>query len=289
LPTVRWLTARHLFLLAYFDYATASPPDNLATTQFPGQPSTQTLLERSEDGGASWSRADLAPGASEGEGPFAVTYAIQGQSGDRLLGMVTSNPSPQRNTPVTEVWRSMSAGETWQRSGTIAERDASLVSNGTGDAPQVFAVSNPDSLPAEGAAQLFWQRPDGAWTRLPPLPVPHASRDQTGVFRAVGTTGDGRLLVLGTDPVAGVNGPAHAAPVTLAARPRLWAWDPRSQWWVVSREPLPCMDLTTCNLYKMGMSHGVGPDGSAQGWWLWLVDFTPVDAIQFYRSFLPAS
>jgi hypothetical protein len=49
------------------------------------------------------------------------------------------------------------------------------------------------------------------------------------------------------------------------------------------------VDLAQCNLYGVGMNRGLGTDSLTAGWWLWLGDFTPVDAIQYYRSFLPAS
>jgi hypothetical protein len=83
------------------------------------------------------------------------------------------------------------------------------------------------------------------WTPLPPLPVKGASAERSGVYWTLGLIGDGRLLVLGADPDAGVP-EIPADTVVSGPQPRLWAWNTHTGRWELAPTPLPCPSLQTC-------------------------------------------
>jgi hypothetical protein len=129
------------------------------------------------------------------------------------------------------------------------------------------------------------------WTPLPPLPVKGTSAEDTGVYQVLGLSGDGRLLVVGADPDAGV--PESPAGVG-GPPPRLWAWNTHTKRWEIAQVRVPCQDAQACTLYSVSASAVVGAAGTLQGTMFWLTGVVQAVGSQappqtFYRLFLPVN
>jgi hypothetical protein len=247
-----WPTARRLFMWSssYTDPGVA-------------------VLERSDDDGLTWRRADA--GLAE---PNAFWYPqVLDASGDTLGALVGNAP---------DLWITHNAGTTWQRIGPIV-RDiggtqmaiSDLVTEASfGRAPRTchcaFAVSSSGLLGASAGRQIFHSRDYTHWSPLPPIPVAGTSPTHSGVFQILGPTADGRLLALGAEPGAGLPAASDTFGIVTGPPLRLWAWNTHTGRWELARTPAPCEDLQTCNMFINGASAVVQTDGALLGTMVWL-------------------
>jgi len=270
-----WSTAHHVFMWSYSyrDPAVA-------------------FLERSDDGGSSWRRADggLA-------GLNAIWYPqLLDANGDTLGALVGVKP---------DLWITRNAGASWQRMGSIiGDKDgiqtaiSELVTEASfGRAPRTcrcaFAVSSPGFLGANAARQIFLSRDYAHWSPLPPIPVNGASATGAGVVEVLGPTADGRLLALGAEPDAGLPATSDRVAIVSGPSPRLWAWNTHTGRWELAGTPAPCEDLQLCDIFSNGASAVVQADGALLGTMVWLTvvkragENQPTTSATF-RLFVPA-
>jgi hypothetical protein len=250
------VTANHLFVVT-----TVNNVNNTGETL--------SILERSDNDGQTWQRADLGlpDGAARGF-PQALDA-----TGEALITPVTNRSGGN------DFWVSHDAGASWRRTeSAIATppQGSWLIEEVFTEAPFGEVASTPQachcvvgvSHPAQGSlypltvGEHLYLSQDltqlTQWTPLPPLPVKGASAERSGVYQVLGLTGDGRLLVVGADPDAGV--PDIAAGADLRGRqPRLWAWNTHTGRWELMPTQLPCPDLQTCiNIDGIGTSPPAG-------------------------------
>jgi hypothetical protein len=259
-----WLTARHLYLSTY--------------SQLTVQAENQTMLERSDDGGHTWTRSDV--------GLPAHGFDITVTGNDSLAALPFNIPSATAVS--TGVWMSADAGGSWRRTGTIPERYTGqfltgFSANPTHPACACFFVAGADNAsPHQLSLHLYTSNDGTRWMPLPPLPAPGANQAHTGLFLVVGLTVDGRLLALGADPAAGVLGDVGNT------QPALWAWNSRVRQWEVAAARGPCARLDTCFHFSPGLSRGLGPDGATAGTWAWLGQSGSDLPYELDRIFVPA-
>jgi hypothetical protein len=271
-----WPTARRLFM---WSYSYSGPED--------------AFLERSDDGGLTWVRADRELAELN-----AFWYPqLLDASGDTLGALAGNAP---------DLWITRNAGASWQRIGSII-RDiggiqvaiSDLVTEASfGRAPRTchcaFAVSSPGFLGASVGRPIFISRDFIHWSPLPPIPVAGTSATRSGVFQVLGTTADGRLLALGAEPDVGLPATPDRIGIVTGPPPRLWDWNTHTGRWELAGTPLPCEDLQRCNIFTNGASAVVQADGALLGTMVWLTivkgagESQPATAATF-RLFVPAS
>lgn len=255
------VTRRHLYLTYSF---TLAP-----------QAAQVSVLERSDDNGGSWTRAD------RGLGDDALFSPPQIGPGGTLAVTVTRAPAftpgpvvtpgpgqaPYKLVP-TMLWMSSDGGNTW--------RQVSALPDGAG----TFLLS---LLPPTGSSGSMWPTPDHpfyaleheqipsnlyrervlmsgdghSWTVLPPLPVPGVSAERPGILQALGVLPDGRLVVWGSDPQRGMAMREQFFPAFW-----LWVWKPVDQRWQVVASPLETDASEGCGLCWQAQTV-VGRDGAA--------------------------
>lgn len=247
-----WPTARHLFMWSY----SYSDTEN-------------AFLERSDDGGLSWRRADVGLTALN---TFWYPQLLDA-SGDALGALVGNAP---------DLWVTRNSGTSWQRVGPII-RDiggiqisiSDLVTEATfGRAPRschcAFAVSSPGFLGVSAGRQILISHDYTHWSPLPPIPVKGTSATRSGVFQVLGPTADGKLLALGAEPDAGLPATPDRSGIVSGPPPRLWAWNTHTGRWELAGTPAPCEDLQRCNIFPNGASAVVQADGALLGTMVWL-------------------
>lgn len=215
----------------------------------------RSILERSEDGGASWTRIDAAFGAG------ALFFLPQiGPGGSLALSVL---PAAPRSAP-TQLWTSDDAGDTWRRVSDIPEYAgifllATPTKSGAwpaADSPFYSLIS--EQIPSSLYRERVVQTTDGQhWTALPPLPVPGTNSIQYGIFQALAVAPDGRLLVFGADPHTGIPTVADPPPAAFW----LWTWNPQSRRWSVLTEPLAHSERLGCGLCWQA-ALATGPNGA---------------------------
>jgi len=269
-----WPTSHHLFMYTQ-------------STNDEGHP----LLERSDDDGRTWARADR--GLAEQNAPWYPQFLDA--SGDTLGALVGSE---------ADLWITRTAGVTWQRIGPIARETTALGTVvdllsevGPAGGPQrcrcAFAVAYAGSLVNRVGRLVFMSRDYAHWSLLPPLPAPGTSATHSGVYQVLGATADGRLLALGAEPSAGAVATPDRSGIATGPPPRLWAWDTRHSRWELAETRVPCPDLQSCQFYPTGASLVAGADGKTRGTTFWLIRGEGAGQSQpatftFYRLFIPA-
>jgi hypothetical protein len=247
-----------------------------------------TYLERSDDGGLTWTRADQ--GLAELQGNW---YPQALDTNDDTLGALVGTAG--------DLWISLDAGASWQRVRPIAHdstdtgiplylRTEVNLRGGPKACHCVYALTSSANVSRTIGQRISISYNDIQWTPLPPIPVTGTSTVRSGVYDALGATVDGKLLVLGADPSAGVPDVAHP---THGPPPRLWAWDTHAERWELAETHVPCQDLQSCALYATGSSTVFGANGRSQGTMFWLTGLaqsadsqTPTQLV--YRLFIPA-
>ena len=271
-----WPTARRLFMWSY---------------SYTG--SGNAFLERSDDDGRTWMRADRG---LAGLNTFWYPQLLDA-SGDTIGALVGARP---------DLWITRNDGASWQRIGPIV-RDiggiqvvvSDLVTEASfGPAPRTcrcaFAVSSSVFPGVSVGRQIFISRDYTHWSPLPSIPVEGTSASRSGVFQVLGPAADGRLLALGAEPDTGVSAPPDRAGIVTGPPPRLWAWNTHTGRWELAGTPMPCEDLQTCNMYTNGASAVVQADGELLGTMVWLTVVKGAGESQLamgatFRLFVPAS
>jgi hypothetical protein len=271
-----WAAGQHLYMSA------SSASFSIAD---PGR----TFLERTDDGGQSWTRADL------GLGEVESSWYVQplDASGDTLGAVVNVG---------ADLWITQDAGASWRRTDAFAGMavgtgtEGNLYTEGSlGGGPKachcLFAFSNTFNGGAS-MGQLSTSHDATQWSPLPPLPVTDATAVRSGVYEILGATVDGKLLVLGAEPSVGAVATPDPHGRLSGPTPRLWAWDTSVRRWDLADSRVPCHDLQTCDLYATGAAAVVGADGAPQGTVFWLTKaarggegYPP----QYYRLYIPAA
>lgn len=202
------------------------------------------MLERSDDDGASWVRAD------RGLGDNAFFFMPNIGPGDTLAVTVTHFPAQVSIMPTpiaTNLWTSSDAGDTWQQVSTLPQGAGTFLWTSQATAGSAWPTANHpfyalehEQIPSDLYRERALMSRDGhTWTLLPPLPVSGATADRPGVLQALSALPDGRLAVWGPDPQGSVPASdANQSNQGLVSAFWLWLWDPATQQWQVLPSPL---------------------------------------------------
>jgi hypothetical protein len=267
-----WRAGAHLYFQVWYAYRA----DLLALER--------AILERSDDGGRSWTRIDGVFSAS-GTGIFAGDATFRAwpfSDGETLLASVVTPDG-------SAIWLSRDAGRDWTKSGMIANiyttnlaLDASAYQSAPAPDRPLYATSL-EQLPATLFRLRAFSSVDGAqWKALPALPVPGAAPTRTGLVQVGGVARSG-LLALGVSPQTRIPDASDQDAAMKAATTSLWIWrwDPRGATWTpVVPAPAECLQ---CRL--VGVTPNASADGATSGTYLWLTDHAP-GAHAIYRAFL---
>jgi hypothetical protein len=266
---------------------------------------SQSILERSDDVGRTWQRADhgleallFVPRAPW----FALPLDATGEA------LVTSDTINGRNDAHADLWVTHDAGAHWQRvtSDKLPDPSFDVGPNGalmTEPAPadtsrachcvvvvNTFNVLNQRPYSALNQ-RLYSSRDLAHWTPLPPLPVKGTSAQVSGVYTTLGMTGDGRLLALGPDPEEGMPSQIITNGLFDKASPALWMWDTHTGRWEVARTRLPCVDPQNCygrQYFSFGVSVSARAPGQPPGTWFW-IGAAGAGFRHDFRVFIPAA
>jgi hypothetical protein len=102
----RHATAHHLFLVYSFSPASSAPQIS--------------LLERSDDDGATWARADAGVSGLGENALYSVPQIGPGETLALTVVHVSATPRPN-SSPATELWTSPDAARTWTRAPLMPE------------------------------------------------------------------------------------------------------------------------------------------------------------------------
>jgi len=287
-------TMHHLF----FSYTVGVPS---TTRQTPGGWVERSLLERSDDDGQTWQRADidLPDGSlmtSEVRDPLA-------SSDENIIvtGLYRAYP-PAAPSDGLELWHTHDAGRSWHELTTLhglPVQGPTLVRQSQAEPIYlVFGGGPPDQLFYTHVWQLNAEGRD--IQAVPPLPVPGAKVDLAGILQVLGPIADGRLFVLGVDPGRGVppqpdpNGPilSYQALGKALTVQWVWIWNPRTVHWEVVMSPLNVAEHAHYGCggcWQWYLTHDRGLDARgrlATGTYVWLRDWEGTESAA-YRLFVP--
>jgi hypothetical protein len=239
------VTVHHLFLLSSFVPA-------------PGAAQI-SLLARSDDDGATWTRADAGV---NGVGANALFSMPQIGPGERLAMTVLQLPAtPTPTAPsVAALWTSPDAGRTWTRGATLPAGAGTFLWSAP---PQpgsawpnarhpLYALEH-EQIPSDLYREGVLASGDGwGWEALPPLPVGGTDGAHRGILQALAALPDGRLAVWGADPRTGVPAEGHVAEPVRGFW--LWLWDPAQARWQLVATPLAVTADEGCGLCWQGQA-----------------------------------
>jgi hypothetical protein len=236
------VSRRHLYL----DYSFAVS----------NQAAQVSLLERSDDNGVSWTRADHGLGDN-------VLFTMPEIGPEDALA-VTVIPFPVQIPPtpsVAHLWVSTNAGTTWQRTSALPEGVGTFLLHSwpplgspgspgntwpTSDHP--FYALEHEQMPSYLYRERVLMSGDGhTWSFMPSLPVAGTSADRPGVLQVLSVLSDGRLAIWGPDPHRGL--PADDMRPDQFPTFWLWLWDPAAQHWQVVSSALNAPASEGCGLY----------------------------------------
>jgi hypothetical protein len=218
--------------------------------ELPEQAPQVSLLERSDDDGASWVRAD------RGLGGDTLFFMPAIGPGEMLVMTVLQYP----NTTDTGLWTSADAGDTWRKTSTLPDGVGTFLwtlpprGNIWPTANQPFYALEYEQLPSYLYRERVVMSVDGqTWTLVPPLPVAGVSELRAGILQALDVLPDGRLAVWGADPQAGLppEGSGVSKPMS---RFWLWFWDPVAQTWQAMPSSLVATSYEGCGLCWQGQA-----------------------------------
>lgn len=247
-----------------------------------GQSSPQvSLLERSGDNGANWTRIDTAFGSN------ALFLPPQVGPDDTLALIVRHFPTKAQDKPV--IWMTHDAGNSWLQIGTLPPSVGTyLLAPPATNASWPTAATPFYALAAEQIpsnlyrVQAFESGNGRQWAAIPPLPVPGVRTAQPGLLQPLAVTKDGRLLAFGVNPKSGFSGSAINAPKASAFW--LWIWNPSTSRWQVLSPPLNHTADESCGLcWYAQVSTASGADASS-----YLYVYYWNDPASFFRVRLPS-
>jgi hypothetical protein len=282
-----WATARHLFMSTFL--AGISDPS--------GASQEQSFLERSDDGGRTWQRADRDLGSATSGSWSAQPLDATGET---LFTFITDSSGGV--FVHSDLWMTHDAGASWRRVESAGlptpTKGGEPISNilteaGVAGGRQachcVFGVSYPAGFdPTIVGQHLYLSRDLTHWTLLPPIPAPGTSAERSGVYQLLGMTADGRLLVVGANPQEGVPDPSGQVN---GLPPAFWAWNTHTGRWEVAPTRIPCGDLQNCSVSLTGVSAAMGTSGGPVGTYLWVNvgETTAENGSPYYRLSIPAA
>lgn len=267
-----WPTAHHLF----FEYSAGVTPPNPSS---PYRWIQRTILERSDDDGRTWQRADngLPPEALISQQLFDP--AASSREDTMTAAIYPTYPGAAG----MGIWRTDDAGRIWHQLSTVRFPG---VNHGTarGDESDPAYLVFGDQVPAAAFLILVLQlgptyQPAGT---LPPLPVPNAAPGRAGLLQVLGALPDGRLVALGVSPDRGL------WPLPPPDIPRLnendylsttwlWLWDPGAARWMVVLAPLAAepgpFQYGCGHCWESQITRGLGTDAQGRqvrGTYVWL-------------------
>ncbi|HEU4782088.1 MAG TPA: sialidase family protein [Ktedonobacterales bacterium] len=231
------VTRRHLYVLYSYEPS--------------GQAPQASILERSDDDGASWVRAD------SGLGDNALFFMPAVGPGE-TLAMTVVHVQAQPGGTGTGFWTSTDAGDTWRQTSRLPDGVGTFLwtlpprGNTWPTANQPFYALEYEQLPSDLYRERVVMSSDGhTWTLVPPLPVAGVSELRAGILQALDVLPDGWLAVWGVDPEAGLppEGSGVSAPVSSFW---LWLWSPVAQAWQAIHSPLEITASEGCGLCWQG-------------------------------------
>lgn len=235
------VTRHHLYLHDYYEQTGQSPQ--------------LSLLERSDDDGATWTRAD------RGLGDDALYFMPQVGPGEMLALTVVRMPTAPDPAAMkgAELWTSADAGATWREVSTLPvgagtalwsswpQGDGASAAQGWPSPVHPFYALESDQIPSNLYRERAQMSSDGKhWTLLSPLPVSGASAERPGILQALTVLPDGRLAVWGPGPQGSV--PAAGAYPKEVESFWLWLWSPATRRWQAFPAPLPTPASEGCGL-----------------------------------------
>ena len=238
------VTRHHLFLHYYYEMTPQSPQ--------------RSLLERSDDNGQTWTRAD------RGLGDDALYFMPQVGLDETLTLALTVVRMPAEMSPGAiqgaELWVSADAGQTWRQVSRLpvgvgtflwSSWPQSAVRAWPSPAHPFYALEA-EQIPSSLYRERALMSVDGQrWSLLPPLPVSGATEQRPGILQALAALPDGRLAVWGPDPQgsvpAGDGGSVDTHTVEVQAF-WLWLWSPATQRWQAFPMSLPTPASEGCGL-----------------------------------------
>lgn len=226
------VTAHHLFL---------------AYSYMPAQTPQVSLLERSDDNGTTWRRAD------RGLGDGALFFMPDIGPGDMLAMPVLHLPA-QAGPTTTELWTSPDAGQTWRLGSTLPDYPGTIMLTAQPRPGKVwptperpFYALEAEQIPSDLYRERVLQSGDSQhWSLLPPLPVSGVNDERRGILQVLAVLPDGRLAVWGADPQVGL--PAADAIHEPMSTFWLWLWDPVARQWQTLPLPLNVTASEGCGL-----------------------------------------
>jgi hypothetical protein len=229
------VTASHLFLV--YTYALGPQP----------QAPQVSLLERSDDDGIIWTRAD------HGLGTDALFFMPDIGPGD-TLALTVVHPRTPAGPYRAELWTSPDAGQTWRLGSTLPEYPGPIMLAARARSSiawpaqrQPFYALEEEQIPSDLYRERVLQSGDGQhWSLLPVLPVSGTSSERRGILQVLAVLPDGRLAVWGADPRVGLT--AQGAIHELATTFWLWLWDPAARQWQTLPLPLNVTASEGCGL-----------------------------------------
>jgi hypothetical protein len=232
-------------------------------------------LVRSDDGGATWLRADH--GLTGGSGSFTPIWTSE----DSAETLYASYSYPGLH-PAVALFVTHNAGADWQPVKFFPPNAGA----------NTFTTQGPSILDAYPANIIYDELigPKGtslhnvvestgtsAWSTLPPLPVSGADKSHDGIAQVLGVTSGGELLVLGPSPSS-----ADSTQQGTISQPSwLWAWNPTAGRWESAPLALPVIPEGATISASGPVAGAEGTSGS----WLWLVS-PSASGTQLNRAFL---
>ena len=286
------VTARHLFLETFFSNDGGYG---------------QTILERSDDGGQTWQRAD------HGLENVGIQWYAQplDSSGESLVALIQHFDNPgfdNRGQIQSDLWMTRDAGATWRHidpaaSDTLtANYEIGFLLTGVGGGVTsdschcAFGAAYPNGN-SPFASQQIYRRP------IHPLDATAADADKgherTAFWRLSDAGHDRRWQAAG----AGSRSSGGCSPALTknnnngwvsSTPPALWAWNSRTGRWDVASTHIPCEDLQTCYVYSPGATAAIGAGGKVAGTWFWIsatvnTDQNAPPTQAYYRVYIPAT
>jgi hypothetical protein len=227
------VTAHHVFLV--YTYALGSQAPQVS------------LLERSDDDGITWTRAD------RGLGNGALFFMPDIGPGD-TLALTVVHPSTQAGPTATELWTSPDAGQNWRLESTLPEYPGPIMLAARARSGiawptqgQPFYALEEEQIPSDLYRERMLQSGDGQhWSLLPVLPESGVSDERRGILQVLAVLPDGRLAVWGTALRVGL--PASNAVHEPMSTFWLWLWGPAARQWQAFPLPLNVTATESCGL-----------------------------------------